>query len=319
MKSILLVIICIFLLSNISFGQNSGELSNETIGSKKRKEITKLDNEKSNLDKSAETETKNKELKNVKYRLLQDNGFLVEEAFTQEEDSLQHGIKFRRSLAGNDWEVFVEEEIPLGGEKHELSIGFQNRGINSDELGKVKGFGDLELSYRYQLVGDEYSRISIAPSVSAILPTGSYKKELGHGGIGIEFSLPLSIAINSRLMSHSNLGVTLTPHSKNKLGERAFTKNLEIGQSFVWLAHPKFNPLIEFIWERNQEVIGNSLTERKQEIFINPGFRWGHTLKNSLMIVPGISFPIGVGSSRGENGILFYLNFEHPFRKKEDQ
>lgn len=319
MKSKLLFIIFTFILTINLFGQNSDNSQNNTLEKKERKEIAKLDKERSEINETAETEAKKKELKNIKYRFLQDNGFLVDEAFSQEENSLQHGIKFRRALNGDDWEVFVEEEIPLKGDKHQLSIGFQTRSFNSEEIGKVKGFGDLELSYRYQLIGGEYSRISIAPSFSAILPTGSYKKELGSGSFGVEFSIPVSIAINSRFMSHSNLGVRLTPNSKNILGEKAFTKDIEAGQSFVWLAHPKFNPLIEFVWERNQEVIGNRITEREHEIFVNPGFRWGHTFKNGLMVVPGVSFPIGVGSSRGENGFLFYLSFEHPFRKKEEQ
>mgnify|MGYP003416988619 CR=1 FL=1 len=33
-----------------------------------------------------------------------------------------------------------------------------------------------------------------------------------------------------------------------------------------------------------------------------------------LQIVPGISVPIGIGPSRGETAIFFYLSLEHPFR-----
>jgi len=28
-----------------------------------------------------------------------------------------------------------------------------------------------------------------------------------------------------------------------------------------------------------------------------------------------LAFPIGVGPSRGEKSVFFYLSFEHPFRK----
>jgi len=30
--------------------------------------------------------------------------------------------------------------------------------------------------------------------------------------------------------------------------------------------------------------------------------------------VPGIAFPIGVGPSAGDDAVLLYLSFEHPFR-----
>ena len=29
-------------------------------------------------------------------------------------------------------------------------------------------------------------------------------------------------------------------------------------------------------------------------------------------VVPGLSFPVGTGTSRGEYGVLLYLSFEHP-------
>ena len=51
-------------------------------------------------------------------------------------------------------------------------------------------------------------------------------------------------------------------------------------------------------------------------MYISPGIRWAYNFKNGLQIVPGIGVPLGVGPSAGETGrALFYLSFEHPFRK----
>jgi hypothetical protein len=44
------------------------------------------------------------------------------------------------------------------------------------------------------------------------------------------------------------------------------------------------------------------------------------TLGSGIQIVPGISFPIGVGpANRGEEGFLLYLSIEHPYRRLRTQ
>jgi hypothetical protein len=50
-------------------------------------------------------------------------------------------------------------------------------------------------------------------------------------------------------------------------------------------------------------------------LFLNPGVRWAYNFKSGLQIVPGVSFPIGVGPSSGQRSAFFYLSFEHPFKK----
>jgi len=58
------------------------------------------------------------------------------------------------------------------------------------------------------------------------------------------------------------------------------------------------------------------LKEYEREFFVSPGVRWAYVLKNSLIVSPGVAVPIGIGQSRGENGIFFYLSFEHLLRKE---
>lgn len=53
--------------------------------------------------------------------------------------------------------------------------------------------------------------------------------------------------------------------------------------------------------------------ERKNWFLINPGIRFAIDFESGLQIVPGLSFPLGVGPSAGEYGVFLYLSFEHPF------
>jgi hypothetical protein len=89
-----------------------------------------------------------------------------------------------------------------------------------------------------------------------------------------------------------------------------------LGQSFVWLAKPNFNLMLETVWENTASVSGPQITTRSNEIFISPGVRWAYNFKSGLQIVPGIAVPIGLGSSAGEKQILFYLSFEHRFKRE---
>lgn len=306
--------VCFVLILVLGYTISSAQTIDKKETTEKKNEIAKLERSESSKEEKA---TEKKDLQGIKYRLLQDNGFLVEEAFTQESDEIQHTLKFRRNFKGNAWESLAEEELPLGNEKHQLTIAVPVSYFTSDNNERVRGIGDVEIGYRYQLLGGDTARVSIAPGISTILPTGKYQRELGTGSFGVELSLPISIALSKRFMTHSNVGITFLPRARNPQRNRANITNFELGQSLVWLVHPKFNPLVEVVWERNKEVIGHNFTKPENELFVSPGFRWGHTFKNGLTIFPGVAFPIGVAASKGDNGIFFYLSFEHPFKKRE--
>jgi hypothetical protein len=75
---------------------------------------------------------------------------------------------------------------------------------------------------------------------------------------------------------------------------------------------PVFNVMLETVWLREETVVGPDRTERKNSFFVSPGVRWAHNLSTGLQIVPGIAFPLGLGSSRRERSFFLYLSFEHP-------
>lgn len=74
---------------------------------------------------------------------------------------------------------------------------------------------------------------------------------------------------------------------------------------------------MEAVWNRDQFVIGPNVKESESSLFINPGVRWAHNFRSGLQIVPGVAVPVGIGSSRGERGVFFYLSFEHAFKKAD--
>lgn len=246
---------------------------------------------------------------------IQDNSFLVEEAYNQEYGVVQHIQNLQRFWDSKDWVYTFTQEWPVDASpRHQLS--YTLAALHSGEQpSSGGGFGDVMLNYRYQLVGDGEARTAFAPRLSVLLPTGDYRFGRGTGGLGIQGSLPLSVVLTRTLVTHWNAGTTIIPNARNAAGESAATFAYNFGQSFVWLAQPRFNVLLETVFNRNQEVTAPNATEWRNGLLLSPGIRWAYNFKNGLQIVPGIAAPFGVGPSAGERGVFLYLSFEHPYRK----
>ena len=246
---------------------------------------------------------------------IQDNSFLVEEAYNQNSGVVQHISSFTRFWNSKDWVYSFTQEWPFpGNERHQLSYTLpvvHTEGVPGSEF----GVGDVFLNYRYQLVGGAETKVAFSPRLSLILPTGDSAFLRGQGGTGVQTNLPLSVVLSDKLVSHWNAGATFVPHAQDDVGNRAFSSGYNIGQSFVWLAKPRFNVLLETVYSASQQVVGTNQTEWSRAMYLNPGIRWAYNFKNGLQIVPGLAMPIGVGPSNGERAVFLYLSFEHPFRK----
>lgn len=246
---------------------------------------------------------------------IQDNSFLVEEAYNQNFGVVQHISSFTRFWDSKDWVYTFTQEWPAPGDaRHQLSytLPLQHAGAFP---GSGTGVGDVLLNYRYQLVGDGNSRLAFAPRLSVILPTGDSTVSRGAGGVGVQTNLPISFMVTPKLATHWNLGATFIPHAQDAIGDRAFSSGYNFGQSFIWLAKPRFNVMLETVFASSQAVVAQDRTQWNRSLFISPGVRWAYNFKSGLQIVPGIGVPIGAGPSSGEKAVLLYLSFEHPFRK----
>jgi len=243
---------------------------------------------------------------------IQDNSFLVEEAYNQEDGVVQHISSYERLTNSRDWAYTQTDEWPLRTLKHQLSITLAGTHVGSF-AGSGAGWGDAALNYRYQLVGSGETTIAIAPRLSMLLPTGDHKFGQGSGGVGVQTNLPVSIQHSSHFVTHWNAGATWVPHAQSESHESASTMAFNLGQSVVWLAKPRFNVLLETLWTSSEVVVGLGRRQRSQDLYMSPGVRWAYNFKNGLQIVPGLAVPIGIGPCAGEKGVIMYLSFEHPF------
>jgi len=243
---------------------------------------------------------------------IQDNSFLIEEAYNQEDGVVQHISSFERLTNSHDWVYTQTDEWPLRSLRHQVSITLAGTHAGSF-AGSGAGWGDTALNYRYQLLGSGETTFAIAPRLSMLLPTGDHRFGRGSGGLGMQTDLPISIQHSRHFVTHWNAGATWVPHALNEHHEKASTMAFNLGQSIVWLAKPRFNILLETLWTSSEEVVAAERVRRSQDLYLSPGLRWAHNLENGLQIVPGVAFPLGVGPCSGEKGVILYLSFEHPF------
>lgn len=246
---------------------------------------------------------------------IQDNSFLIEEAYNQEAGVVQHINGFMKSLRGGGWIYTFTQEWPVFSQKHQFSYTVPVQRV-SGVPNNFNGLGDIAINYRYQLLGDGEAKVAIAPRFSVLMPTGNEKKSLGTGAIGVQVNFPVSVVISDKVVTHWNAGATYIPSAKNALGEKADLKGFNLGQSIIWLVNPRFNLMLETVWNRFESVAGPNLRDHEKSFLLNPGVRWAYNFESGLQIVPGIAVPIGLGPSRGDVSLFIYLSFEHPFGRK---
>ncbi|MGH7717626.1 MAG: transporter [Gemmatimonadaceae bacterium] len=243
---------------------------------------------------------------------IQDNSFLIEEAYNQEAGVVQHISTFETSRGA--WAYGFTQEWPLGGQRHQLS--FTVPVLNAEHEGDSRtGIGDLLVNYRLQLGNGEGSRLAVAPRLSLLLPTGDERRQFGAGALGIQANLPVSFVLTPVLVTHVNAGATIVPSSRSAIGEKASTTAYTLGQSLIWLARPTFNVMLELLHVSSEDVVGPGRTERNSSTVISPGVRGAINFASGLQVVPGIAVPIEVGSGDDEQRVFFYLSFEHAFKR----
>ena len=245
---------------------------------------------------------------------IQDNSFLVEEAYNQEPGVVQEIQQFAWTPSTGNWIYTFTQEWPIGGIKNQLSYTLAAIRLTADS-GAATGFGDVLLNYRYQLVGNGEADVAVAPRLTVILPTGSVHRRLGAGGVGVQLAVPASFVLSSRFMANANIGATWVPRAKNELGQRAVTFGENIGGSLIWRGSNTFDLMFEAVWVRAETPAAAGRTTVNNACLLSPGVRWAYNFPSGLQIVPGIGVPIGVGPSH-DRSVLVYLSFEHPFSKQ---
>ncbi|MEP7346905.1 MAG: transporter [Gemmatimonadaceae bacterium] len=237
---------------------------------------------------------------------------MIEEAYNQERGVVQHISSLVHNQRSASYAYQFTQEWPAAGIANQLS--YTMTFLRADASSGA-GIGDTRLNYRYQLAGDGFGKVAIAPRLTSILPTGDYRKGRGAGALGVEAWLPVSVVLTSQLVAHGNVGLTLTPHARNTDGAHATTQTWTSGGSLIWLARPTFNILVETILQRVENVSREDRVVRESSAIVSPGLRWAYNFPSGLQIVPGLAVPLGVGRTAGERSVLVYLSFEHPFTR----
>jgi hypothetical protein len=243
---------------------------------------------------------------------IQDNSFLLEEAYNQEPGVIQHIGFFMRDRDGSAWVFAFTEEWPARGQTHQASVTVVAQGLTA-VTGREAGLGDLALNYRWQAVGDGEAPVAVAPRLSLLLPTGDATKGFGAGAVGGQVNLPVSATLGSRFVGHFNLGATFAPSADSPRG-RGDLAGVNLGQGLVWLAHRNVNLMLEAAYSVS-EIAASAGTVRTESFFVSPGVRGAIDFPFGLQAVLGVALPYGFGPSSGDRAVIGYLSLEHPVTK----
>jgi hypothetical protein len=188
---------------------------------------------------------------------IQDNSFLVEEAYNQEPRVVQHITVMTRD-AQHRWTGTFTQEWPAGGLAHQLSYTLP-----------IDGRSDALLNYRYQLIGSGETRVACSPRLSLI--AGS--RDDRH--FGVQALVPVSVVINEQFVTHWNAGAT------TEKGDTTWNG----GASVIYAARPSVHLMLENVWNSSDRAL-----------VVSPGIRWAYDFKSGLQIVPGLAVPIDTKS-----------------------
>lgn len=240
-------------------------------------------------------------------KALQDNSFLIEEAYNQDPGVVQHILNLRRQ--GRDWTLNFTQEWPIATQTHQFSYSVPYSWLRSDGM-RASGIGDIYLNSRWQALFETNTMPAFAPRISLIVPSGNENRGLGDGSSGYQVNLPLSKIVADRVTLHANAGWT----SLFDVNGRRPT-SYALGGSVIYAATREFNLMFEALHEWTESVDPAGLIERERAFTISPGIRYAFNLAAGQFVL-GLAAPIEFSGGSTSYGAIFYLSFEHRFLKK---
>jgi hypothetical protein len=248
---------------------------------------------------------------------IEDNSFLIEEAYNQEPGVVQHIFQ---AVYSNDprqrgWAFAFTQEWPIYGQDHQFSytiLGYHL--INEGE--RQYGIGDTLLNYRYQALEEGPGKPAFAPRFSLIIPTGNRDKGTGNGVVGYQWSLPFSKKVTSRLALHANLGITYLPHVRSPMnnGQLSPKRSLVsswVGGSAIYALLPRLHLMLEWLGIIEDNINGAGRPVRTFNPLLSPGVRTAVFNEEDLQIVAGVGVPIGLNRQANNVAGFFYFSVEH--------
>lgn len=235
---------------------------------------------------------------------IEDNSFLVEEAYNQEEGVVQFINVYQKAKDTNIWNYTFINEIPMASQSHQFSYELP---FLHSETPEQTELGDVKFNYRYEFFRTD--KVVSTGRVSLVTPTGKYEKGTGAGQAGAEISLISSLVISDKWVQHWNLGAGLTPKAKIITGASADNSRYFLSTSNVYLFSDTLNFMLEAVATTTESTIADNQTEWSNSLVLSPSLRYAIDYKE-WQFVPGFAVPTGVGPSAGEVQYLVYLSIE---------
>jgi hypothetical protein len=250
--------------------------------------------------------------------IIEDNSFLIEEAYNQEPGVVQHIFTayYNNDSRRRGWEFNFTQEWPILSQDHQFSYTIPSYHLveNGD---RQHGVGDILLNYRYQLLEEGEIKPAFAPRFSLILPSGSRKHGTGDGVVGYEWNLPFSKKVTGQLGLHSNFGLTYLPNARAALGNggglssKHSLVSYNLGGSAVFALLPRVHLMLEWLGNFEESIEDNGKAERSFKPALSPGLRAAIVNQPKLQIVTGAAAPIGLTRKADNYGVFLYLSVEH--------
>ena len=254
--------------------------------------------------------------------VIEDNSFLIEEAYNQEEGVVQHIFSALHTTSGgrHGWGFTFTQEWPVISQDHQFSYTIPSYHL-TDGTDRVYGIGDILLNYRYQALYEGEMLPAFAPRFSLILPTGNRRKGTGNNVVGYQWNLPFSKKVADRLALHANFGLTYLPHVKappaaTGSAPKQSLISYNVGGSAIVALLPRLHFMLEWVGNFDQGVNDAGRRERSFRSTISPGFRAALVNEEKLQIVAGIAAPVGLNRRTDNIGAFLYFSVEHDFISK---
>ena len=248
---------------------------------------------------------------------IEDNSFLIEEAYNQEPGVVQHIFNF---IYGTDpkrhgWTFSFTQEWPVFGQDHQFSYTLPSYAVR-EEGDWARGVGDVLINYRYQLLEESERVPAFAPRFSLILPTGNRRHGTGNGVVGYQWQLPFSKKFPPRLAAHANLGLTYLPGVRGPLDGGGLSSkhalvSYNLGASGIFAISSRVHAMLEWIGNFEENLTGNGRPKRDFVSVISPGVRAAVVDEEELQIVTGVGLPIGITKPADNFGVFLYFSVEH--------
>ena len=240
-----------------------------------------------------------------------DNSFLVEEAFNQEAGIFQN-IADMVFVDGN-WGFNFTQEWPASSRR---SISCRTRCRRSTTE------TDPASAIRKSTIGISYGwRARTAGIFAARQPGGADGRRAATPRIRIAgpAGQPAVQQAGNDWYWHWNAGVTWLPRAESldpapNTDTRVDLMSPFLAASGIYRVRQMFNLMLESVL-RFDELVDETGTRRETAFILSPGFRGGWNIGEQQLIV-GAAVPITWVDGETEPGLLLYLSYELPFKKR---